>query len=187
MNLAGLLHGLRFHLHRFASHREGVSVIEFAIILPFMLLAYIGSVELADGLAIQFKVTETARTVTDLTSQRATIDTTDMSNILGASTQVVAPYPAANMIMTVSEVATNAAGQGTITWSCSLNGTAHTVGTSVTLPTGLQTANISLIWGEVTYPYTPHLGYVVTGTINIYETAYFYPRLVTSVTLPQGC
>ncbi len=187
MNLAGVLHGLRFHLHRFASHRGGVSAIEFAIILPFMLLAYIGSVELADGLAIQFKVTETARTVTDLASQRATIDTTDMSNILGASTQVVAPYPAANMIMTVSEVATNAAGQGTITWSCSLNGTAHTVGTLVTLPTGLQTANISLIWGEVTYPYTPHLGYVVTGTINIYETAYFYPRLVTSVALPQGC
>src|ERR1700678_885303 len=181
MNLAGLLHGLRFHLHRFASHRGGGSAIEFAIILPFMLLAYIGSVELADGLAIQFKVTETARTVTDVAAQRATIDTTDMSNILGASTQVVAPYPAANMIMTVSEVATNAAGQGTITWSCSLNGTAHTVGTSVTLPTSLQTANISLIWGEVTYPYTPHLGYVVTGTINIYETAYFYPRLVTSV------
>jgi Flp pilus assembly protein TadG len=187
MNLAGLLHGLHFHLHRFASHCGGVSAIEFAIILPFMLLSYIGSVELADGLAIQFKVTETARTVTDLASQRATIDTTDMSNILGASTQVVAPYPAANMAMTVSEVTTNAAGQGTITWSCSLNGTAHGVGTSVTLPTGLQTANISLIWGEVTYPYTPHLGYVVTGTINIYETAYFYPRLVTSVALPQGC
>jgi Flp pilus assembly protein TadG len=187
MNLADLLHGVQFHLHRFADHRGGISAVEFALVLPFMLLTYVGSVELADGLAIQFKVTETARTVTDLASQRATIDSTDMSNILGASTQVVAPYPAANMIMTVSEVTTNAAGQGTITWSCSLNGTARAVGASITLPANLQTANISLIWGEVTYPYTPQLGYVVAGTINIYETAYFYPRLVTSVTLPQGC
>ena len=86
MNLAGLLHGLQFHLHRFADHRGGVSAIEFALVVPFMLLTYIGSVELADGLAIQFKATEAARTVTDLASQRATIDSTDMSNILGAST-----------------------------------------------------------------------------------------------------
>jgi Flp pilus assembly protein TadG len=177
---------LRFDLHRFACDREGVSAIEFALVLPFMLLIYIGSVELAEGLAIQFKVTETARTVTDLTSQQAAIDSTQMSGILNAAVQVVSPYPAGSMIMTVSEVTTNGAGQGTITWSCSLNGTAHPIGTSVTLPAALQTANISLIWGEVTYPYTPQLGYVITGTIDIYENAYFYPRLVKSISPPPS-
>lgn len=110
-----------------------------------------------------------------------------MSGILAASSTIVAPYPAANMAMTVSEVTTNGSGQGTITWSCSLNGTAHAVGSSVTLPASLQTANISVIWGEVTYPYTPQLGYVISGTINLYESTYFYPRLVNSVALPQGC
>ena len=187
MTFAGFLPGLRFRLRRFVGDRDGVSAIEFAILLPFMLLLYIGSVELAEGLAIQFKVTETARTITDLASQQITIDATAMTGILQASAEVVAPYSSSNMVMTVSEVTTNAAGQGTITWSCSLHGTAHPVGTSITLPTALQTANISLLWGEVTYPYTPQLGYVITGTINIYETTYFYPRLVTSVALPQGC
>ena len=187
MSFAGFAPALLFHLRRFAGDRDGVSAIEFAILLPFMLLMYIGSVELAEGLSIQFKVTETARTVTDLASQRATIDASDMNIILGAASKVVAPYSASSMAMTVSEVTTNANGLGTITWSCSLNGTAHAVGSSVTLPTALQTANISLIWGEVTYPYAPQLGYVITGTINIYQTAYFYPRLVTSIALPQGC
>jgi Flp pilus assembly protein TadG len=187
MNSFGAFKTFRAHLRRFARHSQGVSAVEFAIILPFMLLLYVGSVELADGLSIQFKVTETARTVTDLTSQYITIETTDMSTILGASSTVVAPYSSANMVMTVSEITTNAHGQGTITWSCSLNGTAHTVGASVTLPTNLQTANVSLIWGEVTYPYTPALGYVITGTVNIYESTYFYPRLVNSVSLPSGC
>ena len=174
-------------LRRFARDRDAVSAMEFAIILPVMLLLYIGGVELGDGLQIQFKVTETARTITDLASQYIIIQSSDMSNILAAASSVVAPYSTSNMTMTVSEVATNSQGQGTITWSCSLNGTPHTIAATVTLPTNLQTPNISLIWGEVTYPYTPPMGYVVTGPINLYQSNYFYPRLVNSITLPQGC
>jgi Flp pilus assembly protein TadG len=174
-------------LRRFARDRDAVSAIEFAIILPVMLLLYIGGVELGDGLQIQFKVTETARTISDLASQYIIIQSSDMSNILAATSSVIAPYSASNMTMTVSEVTTNSQGQATITWSCSLNGTPHTVGATVTLPTNLQTPNISLIWGEVSYPYTPPMGYVVTGTLNLYQSNYFYPRLVNLITLPQGC
>lgn len=187
MRLAAAIIALRSRLGHFARQNEGVSAIEFALVLPFMLLMYIGSVELGDGLAIEFKVTEVARTVTDLASQQLSIDPAAMTGILGASAKIVAPYPPTNLVMTLSEVSTNGQGQGTITWSCSLNGTGHAIGSSVTLPVALQTANISLLWGEATYPYTPQLGYVVTGTVDIYETAYFYPRLVTSVPLPQGC
>jgi Flp pilus assembly protein TadG len=176
--------GFRSHLRRFGRDRDAVSAVEFAIVLPFMLLMYVGGVELGDGLAIQFKVTETARTVTDLTTQYITIDSATMSNILGASAQVVAPYPSSSLVVTVSEVTTNSKGQGTITWSCSLNGTPRPQNQSFTLPSALQTANISLILGEVTYPYTPQLGYVITGTVNIYQSTYFYPRLTTQITAP---
>jgi Flp pilus assembly protein TadG len=86
------------------------------------------------------------------------------------------------MVVTVSEVTTNSHGQATVVWSDSLNGTARTVGSSVTLPTKLQQANITLIFGEVTYPYTPSMGYVITGTISIYESMYFFPRMSTTVT-----
>ena len=104
-----------------------------------------------------------------------------MTSILGAAAAVVEPYPASSMVVTISEITTNSTGQGTITWSDSLHGTAHTVGQSVTLPTALQIANASLICSEVTYPYQPTFGYALTGTINIYQSSYFYPRLSTSV------
>jgi Flp pilus assembly protein TadG len=184
MTRTGAILRIRAHLRRFARDRDAVSGVEFAIVLPFMLLMYVGGVELGDGLAIQFKVTETARTVTDLTTQYVSIDSATMSSILGASSAVVEPYPSSNMVVTVSEVTTNSKGQGSITWSCSLNGTPRAVGQSITLPTALQTASISLIWGEVTYPYTPQLGYVITGTVNIHQTTYFYPRLSNQVTAP---
>jgi len=176
--IAALLGRIRCLLH----DRSAVSAVEFAIVLPFMLALYVGGVQLGDGMAIQFKVTETARTVTDLASQYVTINSATMSTILNASSAVVAPYSAANMSVVLSQVTTDAQGHGKIAWSCALNGTAHTVNQAVTLPTNLQTANISVLWGEVSYPYTPAIGYVLTGTFNIYQTSYFYPRMSNSIT-----
>ncbi len=187
MTPIGRLMGRDSWLGRFARDRGATSAVEFAIVLPFMLLLYIGGAELGDGLQIQFKVTEAARTITDLVSQYITIESSDMDGILAAASSIVAPYASSNMAMTVSEVTTDAQGHGTVTWSCSLNGTPHPIGTSVTLPANLQAANISLIWGEASYPYTPPMGYVVSGTIGIYQSNYFYPRMVTSITLPEGC
>jgi Flp pilus assembly protein TadG len=190
MTPAGTKADLRAYLQRFAGDRKAVSAVEFALILPFMIFTYVGSAELGDGLAIYFKVTEAARTVADLTSQYVTIDPTNMSRILGASATVVEPYSSAGMSVIVSQLnPTNANGQGTIAWSCTLNGTYRTA--AVTVPTNLQTpSGVSIIYGEVTYPYAPAMGFAVTGTISLYQSDYFYPRLSNSVTLtspPASC
>jgi Flp pilus assembly protein TadG len=185
MIFGGSILKLPFSLRRFAHDRDGGSAVEFAIVLPFMLTLYLGGIELGEGLQIQFKVTETARTVADLTSQYPTLDASTMTSILNASSVVVTPYSAANMVVTVSQVQVPAnAPTGTVSgWSCSLNGPPRSVGSSITLPNNLQnpTATIYLIYSEVTYPYTPSFGYAVTGTINMYQTAWFYPRLVSSI------
>src|SRR5262249_17352476 len=56
-------------LRRFAGNRKGVAAVEFAIILPFMLVFYLGSIEAGNGLAVQFKAALASRTVADLASQ----------------------------------------------------------------------------------------------------------------------
>jgi Flp pilus assembly protein TadG len=176
-------------LWRFARERDGVSAVEFAIMLPFMLSLYLGGVELGEGYSVQYKVTEAARTVTDLASQYVTIDSPTMSSILGASSTVVAPYSSANMVVTVTQVQVAAnATTGTVSgWSCQYsNGTVskgYALNSSITVPTNLQNppSAIDLIFGEVSYPFTPTLGYAITGTINMYQNDWFYPRLVASV------
>jgi Flp pilus assembly protein TadG len=171
-------------LRRFARDSKGVSAIEFAMVLPFMVALYVGTIELGDGLTIRFKATQAVRSVTSLASEYVSIDTATMNSILNAASTVITPYPASNMTITLSEITTNASGQGKVTWSCSLNGTPRTWNSSYTLPTNLQTANITVLLGEVTYPYTPGLGYVISGTINIYQSLYFYPRLTATITGP---
>jgi Flp pilus assembly protein TadG len=172
----------------FARGHAGAAAIEFAGLLPFMLFLYLGGIEVGDGIAIDRKVTITARAVADLASQYTTIHDSDMTTILSASTAVIAPYSSGSLAVTVSEVSIDSKGNATVTWSNTLNGTARTVGAAVTLPgpaygqTGtLYIANTSYLWGEATYTYTPTLGYAVTGTWTLYNDIFMSPRLSTSV------
>lgn len=169
-------------LYGLLSSSNGVAAVEFAIILPFMLTLYLGSIEIGEAMSVQFKAATATRAAADLASQYSSINNSTMTGILGAALIVVAPYSTANMVVTVSEITTNSSGLGTVTWSDALNGAAHTVGQSVTLPAAMQIANTTMIWGEVTYPYHPMFGYALTGTINMYQSSYFLPRLSTSVT-----
>jgi len=171
---------------RLARDCAAVSAVEFALLLPLMLTFYIGGVEIGDGLAVQFRTTLAARTVADLASRYTTIDTTTMSSILNAASTVIAPYSPTGMGVIVSEVSTDSHGAATITWSCALGATAHTFGSSATLPNNLNANSISILWGEVRYPFNPQIGYVLTGNINIYQQMFFYPRLASSVTGPAS-
>jgi len=166
---------------RLRGDQRGVSSVEFAVLLPLMLTLYLGAVEISQAVGADRKVTLTSRTLADLASQVSSISSSDMSNILAASSAVIAPYDSSKLQVTVSEVTIDSNSKATITWSCTLGGTAHAVGSSVTLPAALNVASTSLIWGEASYSYKPAIGYVVTGTLNLKDQIYMRPRLSDSV------
>jgi Flp pilus assembly protein TadG len=166
----------------FAKDKRGVSAIEFAMILPLMLTLFFGGVELSQGISIDRKVTLTARTVADLVSRVATIDTTGVNAALGASSAVLAPYSADHAKITVSVVKIDSNGNATVSWSNSKNGTARAVGSSVAVPDALKVPNTSLVFGETSYTYTPSVGYVLTGSMNLTDQIFMRPRLSDTVT-----
>ena len=168
--------GLQRRVAGFARDRRGVSAVEFAMLLPLMVTLYLGAVEISQGVAIDRKVTLTTRTVADLASQVSTISDSDMTNLLNASTSVIAPYNSSNLKVTVSQVTIDANGTAKIAWSDTRNGTAQTVGATVSLPTALKIPNTSLIWSQVSYDYRPTIGYVITGTLNLSDQIYMRPR-----------
>jgi Flp pilus assembly protein TadG len=168
-------------VRRLADDQRGVSAVEFAMLLPLMLSLYLGSVEISQGIAADRKVTLTARTVADLVSQVSSITNAEMTNSLNASAAVMAPYASSKLKVVVSSVTIDAQGKATIAWSDTFNGTARSVGSTVTLPTALAIPNSSLIWSEVQYSYTPTIGYVVSGTLTLKDQIYMRPRLSDSV------
>jgi Flp pilus assembly protein TadG len=166
---------------RFGNERRGVAAVEFALLLPVMMTLYLGSVEVTTGVAVQRKVTLTARALADLSSQFTSIANADMTNILNASSDIIAPYLPANLQVVVSELSINAQGQASVIWSDTLNGTARPVGQAVTIPTSLAAPNTYLILGEASYSYSPPYGYVVTGTLNLSDQIYMAPRQSTMI------
>src|SRR4051812_6496823 len=167
---------------KFAQDRRGVSAVEFAMLLPLMITLYLGSVEISQGIGIDRKVTLTTRTVADLASQVSSINNADMTNMLNASAAVIAPYDTSKLKVTVSAVTIDSSGVAKVAWSDTLNGTKRAVGATVTLPAALNVANTTLIWSEVAYSYTPAIGYVITGTLNLSDQIYMRPRLSDTVT-----
>jgi len=163
---------------------RAVAAVEFAIVVPFMLLLFVGGVELGHGLAISVKVSKTAFTIADLVSRNACVTDSSLNNMLEASVATIAPYSAAHMSVVVSEISTDANGNATVTWSKALNGAGLPPAQPVDLPAALGSPsppNMSLILGQVTYQYTPNLGYAISGTIPITDSHYLFPRVSSTV------
>ncbi|MGT2440616.1 TadE/TadG family type IV pilus assembly protein [Bradyrhizobium betae] len=172
---------------------RGVAATEFAIISPFLLLLYVGGVELGNGLSMNVKVTATARSVADMVSQNTQVTSSQMDSILAASSAIMAPYAvtkggASLMTITVSEVSTDSAGKATVQWSKSTSSSgARAVGQQMTLSAytapdskNPSNANISLILSEVSYDYTPNLGFAISGTVKLTDSYYLFPRCSTN-------
>ncbi len=169
-------------LERFRRDRRGVSALEFAITLPLMLTLYLGTAEVTNGVSVKRKVTLTAHALADLASQYTAIDGTEMANILNAGSAIVAPYAAADLHETVSELSVDSQGQATVVWSSTLNGQALATGQGVSIPSGLAVPNTYLIFGQASYSYNPTFGYVLTQTLTLSDQFFLRPRQSDSVT-----
>jgi Flp pilus assembly protein TadG len=174
-------------LRRFGVDDRGVSAIEAALLMPFMITLYLGGAQLAQAIDIDRKTTLAARTVADLTSQVASINSAGVTTILNAATQVMSPYAdseanAGKLMVRVSLIKIDAQSKVTIEWSKAKNGAPRT---QVTVPSDLVIPNTYLVLGEARYAYTPDIGSTLTGTINLSDEIYMRPRLSTTVECPS--
>jgi len=169
-------------IRRLFLDRSGTSAVEFAICLPFLILLYIGGYQLVDGLSAYRKVTATARTVADLTSQFTTVNDADLDTILNVSQKVMAPYRMNSATMTISQIRIDAAGLSTVEWSRGKNSAGLTVGSNFMIPAGIRTPNTWLIVASLNYNYVPNVGATLIGTIPMRDQIILNPRATARIT-----
>jgi Flp pilus assembly protein TadG len=182
----------------FVKDRRGVAAIEFAMIVPIMLVLFFGTVEFSSGIAVDRKVTLVARTLSDLTSQSlSSISDNDLKNFFAASSSILTPYSGAPTQPVISEIYIDNNKIAKIQWSKSatltmVNGSPQATlqtsprskGDAVTVPAGLLVPNTYLIWSEVSYDYVPTVGYVLKSSITLREQNYSRPRQSPCVDYP---
>ncbi len=184
MALFSAIRRTRLNLSRFITDQRGMSAVEFALLLPFMVLLYLGGVEVAQGVSINRMIALTSSTVTNLVAQYTTISASqDMPDILNASAQIMTPYAGGSTAVVISAISIDASGTATVTWSQALHTSARVVGSVVSVPSGLNTPNTTVLLGEAKYSYTPTIDFLHLGMMTISSSIYMLPRSSSTITL----
>lgn len=171
-------------LKRFALEIRGVSAVEFALILPLMLIIYAGCGELTMALVIDRKVSRAASTISDLVAQQSSVSATMMSNIFDATTSILEPYDSSIAKVVVAVVDITSSGQK-VSWSKARYDTAATANsappTALAVPSTIASVGDEVVVGRVTYAFSSPFASVmqsITGSAayNLNHVFYLKPR-----------
>lgn len=165
-------------LRALRSDRGGVALIEFAFVLPILLVLYLGGFQLFDAIACYRKVTISTRSIADLVSQNTTGETSanEVDIDLAAAGLVMLPYSSSNAVLGVTEFTTDSNGISKVVWSRAENGEALTPGTVLTVPPEMKIAGTYFLYAEVTYDYQPPAGFGFIKPIKFSDDIYMLPR-----------
>jgi Flp pilus assembly protein TadG len=175
-----------------ACDRSGVAAIEFALVLPVMLLLFIGSFEATNLVLASMKLEASAETAADLVAQtkvNTVLQSTDFTNITNAAKQVLTPLPTSGTLLKVAYAsATYSTGTAVIDWHYEVN--SATAITTANIPNSASLANLgsqtsgstdSVIIVKLTYAYSSPISYVLSSSYSLVESAFNRPRYMNCV------
>lgn len=170
---------------RFHCNDSGIAAVEFGLILPLMLMIYMGLVELSRGMRAAQRLDLVAHTLADLTAQQLTggtntgqagLSEADITSIFSAANVLMGlPTNSTAMKMTISEVNITSPAAGTwqakTSWSVTRNGAnarpCQVLTASTAAPVSVATIPPSYV--QVTNGVNP-----TTGPIIIADVTYDY-------------
>ena len=182
-----ILNALPPRLRRFVEGEQGVTAIEFALVLPIVVLILLGCFEVPRYVMIYQKIARTSSGVADLVAQAdEPITKNQINDIFAAGKIMMQPYDVvANGRIYVSSI-NNPSGNGvTLTWQRNNGGsvgTASKLGAAGTNPTSKMPAGIvpasneEVLAAEVYFTYTPIFSTLIYSGSTLYMVSYTRPR-----------
>lgn len=180
-----LVQRLRRFLTRFRNTESGVAAVEFALILPIMLLVYIGSVEASALISADRKVQNVSGSVGDLVARaKERLTAAELQDYVRVAAGIMAPYESAQLEQIITEVRVDANGRATVQWSRGFDhenpkpSIARATNTLYPLPPAVVeiARNQYVIVAETRYKYRPLFGLVIDQDIQLYRENFYLPR-----------
>lgn len=160
---------------------KGVAAVEFALIMPILLILYLGSVDVSQGIQADRKLASVAGTLGDLVAQtRSELPVSVLNDYFSASQAIMLPFDGSETSMLLTIVFVDSNGNTSVRASRGANGaTPQTNNASYPLPA--EITNLArggyVVVSEAWYSYRPIVGYVITDTsIPLYKQFFYIPR-----------
>src|SRR5690606_1792840 len=80
------------YFRTFLGDRRGLGAVEFALIAPLLLLIYLGSVDLADGMDTNKKLSRSASALADLVARQLSVTKNDLDGMFNIGRASLLPY-----------------------------------------------------------------------------------------------
>ncbi len=186
---------------RFCSDRRGVAAIEFAFVVPVLLIMYFVTMEASQAIETSKKVSRVSSMVADLITQQQTIVAADIDAIMKIGTSTLLPYrrSAPTIIVTAIKISDTASLDVNVVWSRKVGDypVDITAGDPTTVPPALRIRNTFLIRVQTILGYKPVIAWdadnskstgltAAFSTITMNETYYLRPRRSTEIPC-SGC
>ncbi len=185
---------------RFVDSTRAVAAVEFAMVMPVLLLLFLGSFDAGNAIVLYMKVRAATYSLGAITNQygigNAAISPAIMTTITSATSSILSPYSNTPTVIVISQMKATTATNATVSWSYTQNGAAFTQGATYGLPSNFAqntcggTYPCYLILASVSYSFTPMFGAFLTGPITLSDSIYTTPRVSTCVqynSVPSSC
>ncbi|SFI83975.1 TadE/TadG family type IV pilus assembly protein [Aerobium aerolatum] len=189
---------MRDWILRLVKDRQGVAVVEFALIVPFLLIFYFLSMEVSQAIENNKKVSRIGSMVADLVAQNADVTPAELDAIMQIGSAVLQPYgrSAPRIAVTGIYLTDEATPKAQVVWSRKMaNGVfsrAALKGTVTSVPTALKIRDTFIVRVESELDYRPVIAWSADGkaamglaaafdNINMSETYYLRPRMSSDV------
>jgi len=167
-------------LHRLGRDRRGAGAIEFAIVAPLLIMAYVSAFEISVGINMSSKVSRAASTVSDLLTQDTATTADTLDTMKEVTKRVIAPFQQTEgYTLKITGVAVDKDGKATVAWSRDqAKGQPYAKGATVVLPSNIQGAkSLFFVRTELSVPYTillmaPNLSSRL-NSFRLAKTSYF--------------
>ncbi len=172
---------------RWGLDERGTVLIEAAIILPLLVMMFLGMVEMGQAFTVRRRVQNVASATADLVAQYVTVTTANLNDIAAIGAQLMLPFSSTGLTLTITSIAEDAQKNITVQWSCawsSLSSSANCTASGAAykgLPAGLLNPGQSVIVGQTSYPYKPTIGEFLLRGLTFSASSYYRPRLATAV------
>lgn len=182
-------------IRRFGRNERGAAAVEFALILPFLVTLYLGSIEASSLFTVDRRVEVISGTMADLVARwnpnEGILPKDTLKDYFQAAQGIITPYSTTGLTQVLTVVKVSAAGAATVLWSCGWNGgVAASANSSYSLGTEMMLRSKSgyVVTAMTAYAYKPVLGMVFTSAINLENEAVFLPRFGVEIKEPTaGC
>lgn len=180
MSAHKLFNSLTKFMRQFGRHNAGVAAVEFALIVPFMILLFFGTVEASRALAYDRRLTSASSALGDLIAQSNTsLTMTQLTDYFVAASITMIPYDATGLRQIATCVYVDADGDATVVWSHAYNGaTDHADGSAYVLPTAFTdiARESYVIVSEAQLFYAPLTNIAFEAGITLYKEQFYIPR-----------